>query len=350
MTTFTPMDSLTQIVLGAAVGEAVAGRKLGAKAALWGAIGGTLPDLDVFLRFFYDPLDGALAHRGFSHSLLFALLAGPVLAWISHKLSKEKYTFKMWTLLWFLSIVTHPMLDMFTNYGTQFLWPFSPRITFNTVFVIDPLYTVPFMVFLIGALVMKRESKRRRIWNWTGIVYSSLYLLWGVCVKLWILNDAPKYFSDIKSQPKQIMVTPMPLTSFYWQITAEFDTMYVTRYKSLFNSHVSGNGDFIPKNYSLLKSIHWGRKSRIDQIKYITQDFYGLARKNDSLFIYDLRFGNTSQITAGKDASPIMGYGIKLNGNIPTSYFGYRASSFDKIDFPKYLDYVFGNETRIIKE
>src|SRR5688572_28336822 len=99
------MDSLTQIVLGAAVGEAVAGRKMGAKAALWGAVGGTIPDLDVFLRFFYYPLDAALVHRGFSHSLLFALLAGPVLAFISRKLSKKDYSQKMWFWLWFLSIV-----------------------------------------------------------------------------------------------------------------------------------------------------------------------------------------------------------------------------------------------------
>ena len=43
------MDSVTQITLGAAVGEAVLGRKIGGRAMLWGAIAGTLPDLDVFV-------------------------------------------------------------------------------------------------------------------------------------------------------------------------------------------------------------------------------------------------------------------------------------------------------------
>ncbi len=335
------MDSLTQIVLGAAVGEAVAGRKLGAKAALWGAIGGTLPDLDVFLRFFYDPLDGALAHRGFSHSLLFALLAGPILGWISHKLSKEKHNFKMWTLLWFLSIVTHPMLDMFTNYGTQFLWPFSPRIAFNTVFVIDPLYTIPFMAFLIGALVMKRESKRRRIWNWTGIIYSCTYLLWGVCVKLWILNEAPSYFKHTKV--KQLMVTPMPLTSFYWQIIAETeDGSYGILYKSIFNNQKKGYGDYIPGNHSVLKNIDWNGNDRTEQIKHITNGYYAVGLGIDSLIIYDLRFGTTFKLTAHKDEKPIMGYGIKLDNWKVKSYFGYRAQSFDKIDFWRYCDYVFG--------
>jgi len=44
------MDSLTQIVLGGAIGELVAGRKMGNRAVLWGAIAGTIPDLNVFFR------------------------------------------------------------------------------------------------------------------------------------------------------------------------------------------------------------------------------------------------------------------------------------------------------------
>ena len=74
------MDSLTQIVLGGAVAELVAGKKMGNKAIIWGAIAGTIPDLDVFLRAFYHPIDAALLHRGFSHSILFSIIFGPLLA------------------------------------------------------------------------------------------------------------------------------------------------------------------------------------------------------------------------------------------------------------------------------
>lgn len=94
------MDSLTQIVLESAVGDAAAGRKTGGKAALWGAAAGTIPDLDVFLRGFYHPIDAALVHRGFSHSLLFAWMAGPLLGWIFFRLYKRKYTLRSWALLW----------------------------------------------------------------------------------------------------------------------------------------------------------------------------------------------------------------------------------------------------------
>lgn len=336
------MDSLTQIVLGAAMGEAVAGRKIGAKAALWGAIGGTIPDLDVFLRFFYDPLDAALVHRGFSHSLLFALIAGPLLGWISHKLSKEKFTLRMWILLWFLSIVTHPLLDIFTNYGTQFFWPFSPRISFNTVFVIDPLYTVPFMVFLIGALFMKRESKRRRNWNRAGIIYSSLYLLWGVIVKLCILNQAPGYFEKADIHPNSVIVTPMPLTSFYWGIIAEDDSNNYVGYKSLFADFKTNEIETIPKNHGLLNEINWKGRSRISQIEYITNGYYSVDQSHDTLFVYDLRFGTTTQFTNKLGHSAIMGYGFKRTPK-STLLFSYRTNDFSKIDFGAYMNKVFGN-------
>lgn len=336
------MDSLTQIVLGAAVGEAVAGRKMGAKAALWGAIGGTIPDLDVFLRFFYDPLDAALVHRGFSHSLLFAFLAGAILAPLSHKLTKQHYTKSMWFLVWFLSIVTHPLLDIFTNYGTQFFWPFSWRLTFNSVFVIDPLYTIPFMFLLIGALFMKRESKRRRIWNWSGIIYSSCYLVWGVVIKLIVYSNTDSYFKQANIHPKSTMVTPMPLTSFYWDLIIEDDSNYYVGYKSLFAAFDPKTIEVIPKNHQLLQNINWEGNSRIAEIKHITNGFYAVEKRLDSLFIYDLRFGTTTTITNGKIKHPLFGYGFTTKGQKIETIFSHRTRDFNKIKFSVYWNKVFG--------
>ncbi len=336
------MDSLTQIVLGAAVGEAVAGRKMGIRAALFGAIGGTIPDLDVFLRFFYDPLDAALVHRGFSHSLLFAVLAGLVLTFISNKLNKKNYSNRTWFLLWFLSIATHPMLDIFTNYGTQFFWPFDWRLTFNSVFVIDPLYTLPFMILLIGALFMKRESKRRLIWNWTGIIYSSLYLLWGVAIKLFIYSNTDSYFEQANIHPERTMVTPMPLTSFYWDLIAEDDSNYYVGYKSLFAPFDPKQIEILPKNHQLLEDIDWQGNSRIREIEHITNGFYAVEPKKDSLIIYDLRFGTATTITNGAGTLPIMGYGFSLKGKKAEKLFLYRTRDFSKINFSVYWDKVFG--------
>jgi inner membrane protein len=337
------MDSLTQIVLGAAVGEAVAGRKMGAKAALWGAIGGTIPDLDVFLRSFYDAFDAALVHRGFSHSLLFALLAGPLLGWFSHRISKQRYEQRTWILLWTLAIVTHPMLDMFTNYGTQFLWPFDARITFNTVFVIDPLYTVPFMITLLVALFMKRTNPKRAKWNTAGIIWSCAYLLWGVCVKLVLLNNAPFYFAKSGHEVRNTIVTPMPLTSFYWQMIAEDNDNYYVGYKSLFGAFQPQEVETIPKQHMLLENLHWAGTDKTKTIRHITNGFYAMQASGDTIYCYDMRFGTTKQLTGGKIERPLMGYGMLVdNGVVQKSFPLAPRKAFKAVNFGQYIDNVFG--------
>ena len=150
------MDSITQIVLGGAVGEAVLGKKVGNKAILWGAIGGTIPDLDTIPGQFLDTVSRLEIHRGFSHSIVFALLISPLLGWLIHRLYKKKNeaTFWGWTQLFFWTIFTHPLLDIFTTWGTQLLWPMDWRIAIQSIFVIDPLYTLPFLLCLIVVLFL----------------------------------------------------------------------------------------------------------------------------------------------------------------------------------------------------
>ena len=131
------MDSLTQIVLGAAVGEAVLGKKVGNKAMLYGAIAGTIPDLDVIARYFVDTVTATEWHRGFSHSILFSVLFAPLFGYLVWKLHrKAEATWRDWSLLFFLGLFTHPILDAFTTWGTQLFWPFTTRLAFQSIFVI----------------------------------------------------------------------------------------------------------------------------------------------------------------------------------------------------------------------
>ena len=178
------MDSLTQIVLGAACGEIALAKKIGNKALLFGAIGGTIPDLDVFIgKFFYNNEIQAMAfHRGFMHSLLFAVLAAFLFGWFTFKLyntgnRKETTTQNNWIWLFFLSIFTHPLLDCFTPYGTQLFAPFSDyRVAFNNISVVDPLYTLPFLTCMLVVLFFKRTNPKRLKWTKAGLYISALYM------------------------------------------------------------------------------------------------------------------------------------------------------------------------------
>lgn len=339
------MDSLTQIILGAAVAEAVAGRKMGNKAAFWGAIAGTLPDLDVFLMQFYHPIDASLMHRGFSHSILFALLIGPALGWLIHRLYKKRYEQKTWMWLFFLSIITHPMLDIFTNYGTQFLWPLKERITFNSVFVIDPLYTVPFMILLLIALFMKKDNPKRRKLNMIGLYYSTAYLLMGVIIKLTILGNSTEYFAKNGLSTKNAMVTPMPLTSFYWMILAEDDCNYYVGYKSLFYAFKTEDIDTVPKNKETLKKLIWKEKNYTEQLNFISKGYYTTELRNDTLMFYDLRFGLTNKMSNNKIKQALMGYGIVIDNDTVQKTVALRPTRLLKhLNFEAYFTKIFSNE------
>ncbi len=336
------MDSITQIVLGAAVGEAVGGRKMGAKAALWGAIAGTLPDLDVFLNLIAHPIDAALLHRGFSHSIVFALLMGPLLGMLLHRLYKRKYEKRLWIKLMFWAIVTHPMLDIFTNYGTEFFWPFSLRLTFNSVFVIDPLYTIPFMVCVLIALFMRRSAKWRSRINWIGIVYSCLYLVWGVVVKLVILSHTDEYFAESGVKSERVSVGPMPATSFYWMILGEDTTNFYIGYKSIFGAFHPEELEVIPKNQQLLQEVRWPGKDYNPQLEFISNGWYAMQKEGNTYTFNDLRFGTGTMLTNGAFRDPVMGYGMVVDNGIVYKTNSIRnRGALNSLNFDAYWNHVF---------
>lgn len=183
------MDSVTQGILGAAVGYAVAGRRFGRKAAAWGAVGGLLPDVDVVWSAFFGPFGEWAYHRGFTHSLFFGPVAGPLLAWLAWRgnrrwrprsRSSARDALPAWRALWVASLLTHPLLDLFTIYGTQLLAPFSNhRFSVAGVSIIDPIYTLLLLVPLIAILIRPHGSAVRAALM-AGFVLSSAYLFYGV--------------------------------------------------------------------------------------------------------------------------------------------------------------------------
>jgi inner membrane protein len=136
------LDSLTHIVLGACIGEAFAGRKLGRKAMLWGALTQSIPDIDFIAGAWLDTSENLLAHRGFTHSVLFAIIIVPLLALLAERWHRpHNISMKRWLLFLGTEIFVHLFLDGFNAYGIGWLEPFShERFALNTIFVADPFF------------------------------------------------------------------------------------------------------------------------------------------------------------------------------------------------------------------
>jgi inner membrane protein len=281
------MDSLTQIVLGAAVGEAVLGRKVGNKAMLYGAIAGTIPDLDIFASHFTDTVTALSIHRGFTHSIVFSVLFAPVFGWLVSRY--ERYSdFKGWSWLFFWAFVTHPILDAHTTWGTQLFWPLDLRLAFKTIFVIDPLYTLPFLVFLILAMWQKRTSKKRRYYNTMGLVVSSSYLILTFFLKWMAFSKFEDALQTQNITYLQIDTRPSPLNTILWSANVETEDAYLLGNYSFFDSQPI-TFDVYPKNHQLLGPLK--EQENVKRMIAITEGWYTISKKDEQLYFNDLRFG-----------------------------------------------------------
>ena len=291
------MDSLTQIVLGAACGEVAMGKKIGNKALLFGAIGGTIPDLDVFVGswLFQNEIDSMAFHRGFMHSIVFAVLAAFVLGYFVHWLynsgrRKGSTTRKDWIWLFFISIFTHPLLDSFTPYGTQLFLPFSNyRVAVNNISVVDPIYTLPFLLCLIVVMFFRRTSNKRKLWNGIGIGISSFYMLLTLGNKLYVNNVFEKSLEKNDISYKRYQTQPSIFNNVLWYGIAENDQAYHVAFYSLFDKEkYFSDWQQLPKNHELVPEDN----KDIQTLSWFSNGYYNIV-PTDSIGQYrynDLRY------------------------------------------------------------
>ncbi|WP_093145014.1 metal-dependent hydrolase [Ulvibacter litoralis] len=281
------MDSLTQIVLGAAVGEAVLGKKVGNKAMLYGAIAGTIPDLDVFASYITDTVTALSIHRGFTHSIVFSVLFAPIFGWLVSRYEKYK-DFKGWSWLFFWAFITHPILDAHTTWGTQLFWPHDIRLAFKTIFVIDPLYTIPLLVFLILAMFQNRTSKKRRLYNNLGLLISSSYLALTFLLKWVAFNQFEKALEVQNIDYLQLDTRPSPMNTVLWSANVETEDAYLLGNYSFFDSKPI-TFETYPKNHNLLGGL--AEQEKVKRMIGISEGWFTIIEKQDGLYFNDLRFG-----------------------------------------------------------
>lgn len=330
------MDSLTQIVLGAAVAEVVAGKQIANKALLWGAIGGTIPDLDVLGGFFMGEVEYVNFHRGFSHSLVFAFLMAPALGWLlTQSRWSEGKPFGFWVKLFFWTIFTHPLLDIFTSYGTQIFLPFSDyRVELNTIFIIDPAYTLPMLLAGIMVMFNRKSSFRRRKILFIGMAVSHAYLLFTIFNKFWIVDPALK--EEIARQSLEVVMVetiPAPFQNFLWQGIIKTPHGYYAGYfnprrdKIPFDSFI-----YFERDLESEKKLE-GYKSYQGLIKF-SRNLQWVQKLENNEYIYnDMRF-STAKGWLVKDADFIFSFELNtgdgemtVKRNYPTTRFEWKDLS-----------------------
>lgn len=281
------MDSLTQAVLGGAVGYCVAGKNAPRKAILYGATLGTLPDLDVLVQYSND-LASYSHHRGWSHSWLVHTVVAPLIAWLAEK-ADNTFNYTTWLLMIWLCFITHSGLDALTVYGTQLFWPFMPPpISIGSTFIIDPVYTVPLLLGVLFILFKPTLSFSHKTIKF-GVIASSVYLIWGLTAQTLIQQRIVNALNEQNISYTKLKVIASPLNTLLWRVIVINNENYYETYSSVLD----------PKNHP----IHFDKYKRhanlltieqskdLKQLDWFTNGFYAMDQKESLVIAKDLRMG-----------------------------------------------------------
>ncbi|PSJ45629.1 metal-dependent hydrolase [Zobellella endophytica] len=282
------MDSISQLALGAAVGVAVMGRRAGTgKAVLAGAVFGTLPDLDVFIDY-GDPVSNMTFHRGWSHSLFYLTLLSPVFAWLLSRLPGQAPWRGRWTLTLWLVLITHVLLDNMTVYGTQLGLPFTDfPFGFGSIFIIDPLYTLPLLAGLAGALL--RRGAKGLGWNRLGLWLSTLYLGWTLVAQWQVSHRVDQSLAEQGVQVERRLVTPTAFNTLLWRILVITPSGYLEGFYSLLDGERAPVFTRYERGEELYRQLqdNW----YVARIAWFSRGFFKMSERGGEISITDLRMG-----------------------------------------------------------
>lgn len=298
------MDSLTQAALGALVGERVLGKQLGRKAIVWGALVGTLPDLDVIANRWLDPIAQLYWHRGLSHSILGVALGVPILTWMlcrwwnrgnarARRPDAEPIGWRRVGVFVFLNFFTHILIDCFTVYGTQILEPFSSRrFGFNNFFIIDPLFTLPMLVWIAAALFCRKQPGRASpAWAWACGLFMASYLGFSFGAQAMGKERFRRELAAAGIKPIRGEVSAGPFTTLVWRGLFETEDAFWIGYWAVNDSGEPLEFYRVPKRLDLLEPHHGDRA--VDCALWFSEGYLlvSAAKDGPGFVVTDLRFG-----------------------------------------------------------
>jgi len=311
------MDSVTQAALGAGIVGAMLGRQFGRRALLAGAVLGTLPDMDVVIRY-ADPLTGMISHRGFSHSVfvlsalawVLTALAAPRLCKATPNAPQPPGRLRLFMAIW-LALITHPLLDAFTAYGTQLFWPFKPVPTsWASIFIIDPFFTLPLLIAVLWGLL----RHRRRGWSrknggaLTATLTVTLTATLAWCVVYLALSLVAKQVVETRARREwqaaghtvgEVFSVPQPFSILLWRVVGRGanDTYHEAIHGLLDGlldpapGRTMGESLQHPLGSDLIRSLAPADHPPLAGLRWFSGDWLRYDDINGTLVVSDLRMG-----------------------------------------------------------
>lgn len=284
------MDPISQACFGASLSQSFARDKSKQLSALLiGALAGMAPDLDVLISSSDDPLLFLEFHRQFTHSLIFIPVGALLCALIFYPIAKKKLPFSQVYLFSFLGYGTHGLLDACTSYGTQLYWPFSnERVAWNTVSIVDPLFTLPVAILILLAAFRKNTRFAR-----TAFVYAVIFLNLGIVQNYRAEKAVYALAQQRGHQPERVLFKPSFANRHVWKIIYEHDARYYVDAVNLLWDVEYIPGTSIQKlddkrDFPWLPSSSQQAKD-IERFRWFSDDFLAVSTQDRNV-IMDVRY------------------------------------------------------------
>jgi len=333
------MDPFTQGIVGVTASQSISQKKHLLIASAIGLLAGIAPDIDIFIRSDKDPLLFLEYHRHFTHSLFFIPFGSLICAFVFYHFFAKYYnlSFRHTYIYSFIGYATHGIIDAFTSYGTQLYWPLSnERVAWNTISVIDPLFSIPVALFVFIALITKKK-----LFTFTALFWITLYQFTAFHQKQRAETAMAEYADINYKNIENLVAKPSFGNIIVWKV------IHTTKDEYHINAVRLGiDTKIIPgetiKKLNLEDDFKWlDIKSQqgkdLERFRWFSNNYLGLDKNNKNI-IYDVRFSSLPNQVEGL-------WGIKLDENKNydehIEYITNRNRNLDR--FIKLKDMIFNN-------
>ncbi len=301
------MDPISQGALGGALSQSIANKENIARITLIGCLAGMAPDLDVLIQSTTDPILFLEYHRQFTHSLIFIPVGSLIVAGALYPIMQNALNFKTVYLASTLGYLTHGLLDACTSYGTLLFWPFSDeRIAWNNVSVVDPLFTLPLLLFVICAIRSKKT-----IYSKLAIGWALTYLCIGFIQHERTLSTARELAAERGHTPNRLTLKPSFANLILWKsIYQHKETYFVDAIRTASSSTWCSGETIEALNLAKhLPSLELDSQQArdIERFRWFSQDYLGYYPANK--LVTDIRY---SMIPS--EIRPM--WGLELNSGV----------------------------------
>jgi len=169
-------------------------------------------------------------------------------------------------------------------------------VAFNSIFVIDPLYSLPLIVSVIWLLFKGPGSQIRRKINIIGLGLSSAYLLLTPVNKQIMNQNFENVLTAQNIKYARYTTQPTPANNILWAATAETVDGFYVGYHSFLDNHQDTPFLHFKKNHQLLESF--AKNEKVNKLIALTKGYFIVESNVSGLTINDLRFGLINGWTA----------------------------------------------------